>query len=819
MQTTSTLRSSRVKAISFSENAMKAVIGQYTGEVQLFDLKTQQVTLKREISPTPIRTVFYAAPYIFTGSDDGILRVLSDSSLSTLQELQISTDYIRSIIYSAPHIFTATDDGFLRVFRFTAAIELIAEARASSGFLLGLALANGRLATCGQGGEIRVFDATNIEIDPKNDECNPTHHSDNVIDIAHKLAKGLLGRSSAQNRPCRQLTPLFTISCGVCLNALCWTNCPTISGAETPLAFLAAATDNGEVLVFDSFNKQQIAIFGPFSGPVTQIAYCRAQQRLLATSEDFSVQIFDMARLERAMVLQYALERAWCVSAIQIGAATVIAIGFDQGAVFAKIGESRPVFDFFEGKFAFLGKFESGKFSVQEGSGISILNSKNEAKTFETEPFRSVKMLGNGKLFCGIRSGKAVICSAQTGKMKLEESCSQIAFARDFDAANFVQKLDDFVFPSFGAEQYYVILYNNKITVKNSTETICTIQVDFVPTMLFSGPYVFVANAQFLAIFTFAGAFIAQFELAVKSLQCAPSGEFCAILTAETTFLARLDPRALEISIFSEIPAAQKVLFGAKTVVFQSQNGVFQGFLEEILEGDELFLELPRSENLELLEILEVRPRGVLCVAGAKIGNQFELMEIPLDSAIVEFRLRCAAGDQGAEDAAAYCCEAFGADLGRVFICAEFLKRSGKSRYIMSLSDDNEVLAQLAVRYAFYEQILGVAEGLGSAPVVLAGAELLLRSGRVRDALALYRVAGDDEMALLCAFVLGDADAIRGYERDARPNIALAARCVLGSAPEALAELVELPWERAALGGADDVASWKAGCNRGEYME
>ncbi|KAJ9559503.1 hypothetical protein OSB04_004663 [Centaurea solstitialis] len=97
----------------------RALLGLYSGNVCIWNHRSQVVEKTFEVAKLPVRTAKFIAhkEWIVVGTDDGFIRVYNFNTTEIVVELKAHTDYIRSVVVhpSRSYILSSSDDKLIKL--------------------------------------------------------------------------------------------------------------------------------------------------------------------------------------------------------------------------------------------------------------------------------------------------------------------------------------------------------------------------------------------------------------------------------------------------------------------------------------------------------------------------------------------------------------------------------------------------------------------------------------------------------------------------------------------------------------------------------
>lgn len=123
------IRTPRVKAIADAPNYPEVLVCLFTGEIQLYNKDTLQLTRSLQVGSTPIRTgvLVPSRDWILLGTDDGNIVVLDLGNLSIISQVQAHDDFVRKIVLDEDNkrFITVSDDNTTKLWSYEKNILLV----------------------------------------------------------------------------------------------------------------------------------------------------------------------------------------------------------------------------------------------------------------------------------------------------------------------------------------------------------------------------------------------------------------------------------------------------------------------------------------------------------------------------------------------------------------------------------------------------------------------------------------------------------------------------------------------------------------------
>ncbi|KAI3684256.1 hypothetical protein L6452_33477 [Arctium lappa] len=112
-------RSERVKSVDVHPTEPWVLLGLYSGNVCIWNYRSQAVEKTFEIAKCPVRTTKFIVhkEWIVVGTDDGFIRVYNYNTMEIVVELKAHTDFVRSVVVHPSHsyILSASDDKLVKL--------------------------------------------------------------------------------------------------------------------------------------------------------------------------------------------------------------------------------------------------------------------------------------------------------------------------------------------------------------------------------------------------------------------------------------------------------------------------------------------------------------------------------------------------------------------------------------------------------------------------------------------------------------------------------------------------------------------------------
>ncbi|KAM0270438.1 hypothetical protein ACHAQH_009442 [Verticillium albo-atrum] len=292
-------RSERVKGIDFHPQEPWILTTLYSGHVYIWSYETQQIVKTFELTDVPVRAGRFIARknWIVCGSDDFQLRVYNYNTSEKITSFEAHPDYIRAIAVhpTQPFVLTASDDMTIKLWDWEKGWKCVRVFEGHGHYVMGLA------------------------INPKDTNTFASACLDRTVKIWS------LGSSTAN----------FTLEAHETKGVNYVDYYP-----HSDKPYLLTTSDDRTVKVWDYTTKSLIATLEGHTNNVSWACYHPELPVIISGSEDGTVRLWHANTYRFEQVLNYGLERAWCVS-YQKGKQGV-AVGFDDGLVVVKLGREEP---------------------------------------------------------------------------------------------------------------------------------------------------------------------------------------------------------------------------------------------------------------------------------------------------------------------------------------------------------------------------------------------------------------------------------------------------------------------------------------------
>ncbi|KAF8306767.1 coatomer protein [Clavulina sp. PMI_390] len=293
-------RSDRVKSVDFHPTEPWVLAGLYNGTVQIYNHETGAVIKTFEVADVPVRCVHFVArkQWFVAGSDDFQLRAFNYNTHEKVAAFEAHPDYIRCLTVhpSLPLVLTGSDDMTIRAWDWEKGWKCVQVYEGHTHFIMALA------------------------INPKDANTFASACLDRTVKVWS------FGSSH----------PNFTLDAhekGV--NYVSYYH-----GGEKP--YMITSGDDRLVKVWDYHSKSAVQSLEGHTANASFAIFHPSLPVIISGSEDGLVKIWHANTYRLENTINYALERAWCVSSRK--GSNDVALGFDDGLVVIKLGREEPTF-------------------------------------------------------------------------------------------------------------------------------------------------------------------------------------------------------------------------------------------------------------------------------------------------------------------------------------------------------------------------------------------------------------------------------------------------------------------------------------------
>ncbi|KIM41967.1 hypothetical protein M413DRAFT_27504 [Hebeloma cylindrosporum] len=293
-------RSDRVKGVDFHPTEPWLLAGLYNGAVNIYNHETGAVVKTFEVAEVPVRCVKFIARknWFIAGSDDFQLRVFNYNTHEKVASFEAHPDYIRCLTVhpTASIVLTGSDDMTIKAWDWDKGWKNIQTYEGHTHYIM------------------------NLAFNPKDANTFVSACLDRTVKMWS------IGSSNAN----------FTMEAhdkGV-------NYVDFYPGADKP--YLVTTGDDKTVKVWDYLSKSCVQTMEGHTNNVSFAVFHPNLPIIISGSEDGTVKIWNSGTYRVENTLNYALERAWCVSLRRD--ANEVAVGFDEGVVVIKLGRDEPTF-------------------------------------------------------------------------------------------------------------------------------------------------------------------------------------------------------------------------------------------------------------------------------------------------------------------------------------------------------------------------------------------------------------------------------------------------------------------------------------------
>lgn len=617
-------RTSRVKATDFHSQQPWIVQGLFSGELTLYDWAVGRTLKTTSVCTYPVRAVRFVprTSFLLAGSDDGVLRLYESGSLQKRAEVTAHPDCIRAIEVHPTSdetvVFTGGDDGVIRVWSLNnqaTGFNLEQELHGHSHFVMSLCIdpAGLKLISGSMDSTIKAWDVSRLvtmesfraKATIASDapaigvlQTNVNTYSDEddrsvAMTYATLAAQGLtraIGTVLKRGKddgyaplddiktimPRATAGSLFTLfghEQGV--NSVCW--CESLNSDVTSnpyytggLQYIASGSDDMTIKIWDTHSRTIVREFDHHSASVSCISYVVGSSYLLAVAEDNNLSIINTTSMTLERTMNYSLGRMWTISYNSEVSGVYAAIGCDQGLAVVRIGENTLKYASYDGSsttgrksfLAIVGTPVSGGCGIIPGTGASVACciladtlERVEWKMVSSEEMgSSVKSLfynPNGRFLVIVGNNSYTLISTMSLKKKISGPCYAIAFASDCKPLQFIycddvldEKTSKSLITDRAEEGIYAIVdeKRRKLTLhslaKDNVE-LSSLKLIYTAQVLISGPLLGMLTEDAVIFFDWSRnlKFICQINVAATSLVWSGAGDMVAIISSAETYI------------------------------------------------------------------------------------------------------------------------------------------------------------------------------------------------------------------------------------------------------------------------------------------
>ncbi|CAL6053918.1 Coatomer_beta' subunit [Hexamita inflata] len=649
-------------------------------------------------------------------------------------------------------------------------------------------------------------------------------------------------------------------------------------GQENPYAqgclqFIASVSDDHDLFIWDTYSRQIIKKQQQHTDVINSVHFVKQLQLLVTSSEDNSTILISTQSMAQERTLNFGLERGWCCSSIQSGASTILALGYDAGTVILRIGDFAPVCAFSSQKatrFVVSGQYNHayskidqsltvGGFIPKSSSNLALSN--NLAKALISEPefkqitddvpgvIKKMEYSAGGKFLCIQGESEAVILSALTGKKKFDCQCRQFCFAAEFVPSQFTlaDKPEKFEYDyesTLEQQNVYAIVTEKqrrviKIFSASDSQELQKVKVDFPVDKLFSGPLMGVANNEVFVLYDWEeGKFVTQIDMQVTQVIWNSAGDLVTLVTPTETYILQVNYGQIASSLSDEaydeyngvdnavtelICLPVTIQSGAftsdsKLFVYADLEGVHQLFMDEVTQQDSTSSVLLQVDQLkQVIQVLGTynidsqTERIVLFgEANASYYNEQNLLYVAavnVDKSVLTFKQLALNGK--INEAVEYAKENLKSKSAIEFAADYLIKVGAATNIVVDLLPDVSQKIKYAHKLKRYDLVVEL-----NGEDLRLTAEDAFMGGYITEACNCYIKLQDWSMVLICAYILGDLDALKLLIEKAENNVKFRAAILLDDVEAALNAL-DSPAQQVIFKKArdmlspDDIAKWK----------
>ncbi|KAJ3439106.1 coatomer subunit beta'-1 [Anaeramoeba flamelloides] len=270
----------------------------YSGKVIILNLNNQEVLKTFNVSTKPVRSSKWIErkKWIICGSDEGAIRVYNYNTQEKLKQFEAHPDFIRglSVNPTLPYVLSCSDDLTIKLWDWEKGWKLAGVFEGHNSFVMQVAWNpkdQSQFASASLDGEVKIW-----SIGSKEARITLNGHTQGV-------------------------------------NCVEW-----YKGKEKP--FLISGSDDFSVRLWDYQNKSTVHTLTGHESNVNVVFFHPTLPLIVSGSEDGTVKIWHAINFKLEKSLDYGMGRCWSCSSTK--GSTKIAIGFDKGIVYLKLGNEVP---------------------------------------------------------------------------------------------------------------------------------------------------------------------------------------------------------------------------------------------------------------------------------------------------------------------------------------------------------------------------------------------------------------------------------------------------------------------------------------------
>lgn len=481
--------SARVKSVDLHAHHPWMLTGCYDGSVVILNYKTGAVVKKFEIGDTVIRAARFipGRDWVVTGSDDMTIRIWNTNTFEVIEEVKDAhADYIRYIEPhpSAPCMLSCADDMTIRLWTWTdSKLKMTRAFEGHSHYVM------------------------MVRWNPKDSNTFASASLDRTIKVWSMTTS----------------TPFFTLeghANGV--NAVGY-----YLGGDKP--YMVSGADDFNVKVWDYQTRTCVATLKGHTSNVTAVGFHPRMPVLFSCSEDGTVRLWNDSTHRLEKTLTYGLDRCWA-AAVQEGS-SALALGYDGGSVLLTMGSDTPVASMdHNGRVVMSSNTTLSLGAVRDvkaEDGEKITLALRELGTSEVFPV-SIAHNSNGRFIAVSSDSEYVVYTAQALRN------------RAFGEAN------QFVWSSEGSGDFATRHGSASIVLHKNFEAGQSIRPPFACDKIFGGHLLAATGADAVVFYDWeTGTPIRQIDESPTAVYWSSSGEFCALVCAEVTYILAYDAAAV----------------------------------------------------------------------------------------------------------------------------------------------------------------------------------------------------------------------------------------------------------------------------------
>ena len=734
-------RTERVKGVDLHPTEPWVLVNLYSGHVHIYSTLDQSLIKSFEVTDLPVRAAKFIArkQWVVVGADDMQMRVYNYNTLDKVKVWEAHNDYIRCLAVhpNMPYVLSSSDDMLIKLWDWERGWQCTQIFEGHTHYIMQVVF-NPR--------DANTFASASLD------------HTVKVWSVGQPMANYTLeGHEKGVN----------------CVDYL--------TGGDRP--YLVSGSDDRTVKVWDYQTKGCVSTLEGHSQNISDVCFHPELPIIVSGSEDGAVKIWHATTYRLESTLNYGMERVWALAYMK--GSKRLGIGYDEGVVVVRLGREEPVVSM-DGS----GKVVYAKNTSVQTVNIKTIGADHEWEDGEKLPL-TVKELGssdtfpqslshspNGRFVAVCGDGEYTIYTALAWRNKC-----------------FGQALD-FVW-STDSNEYATRESGSRIKIFRNFKELQAIKPFFTAEGIFGGHLLAVKAHDFVCFYDWSSSqLVRRIDVSAKAIHWSEQGDRVAIVSEEGVFILRFNQEAVAQALATghvdEGEGVEEAFDLEHEVNERVNSGLWVGdcFIYNTAQwrlnyvvGGEVTTVCHLDRPMYLMGYQTAQDRVYL------IDNDFHVVSHTILLTLIEYKTLVMRGDMEGAD------ELF-PSLPRDSLngVAQFLESRGFPEKALSIAIDPEFRFELCMQLGDLQTALQIARETSSATKFKAIGDLSMQSGQLALAESCLSQADDLSGLLLIYSSLGMAGKVEELGAKARKggknNVAFLCAFLLGRLDECIEILI-----------------------------